>query len=272
LFVKGQIYHRRKDIHGIYGGQQQGGISTPTNHPMVMIFSGDNGSEFGYKDGWTTEGIFQYTGEGQIGDMQLIKGNRAILEHEANGKSIYFFEYVKTGYVKFVSEMICIGYHFRESIDRNGDTRKAIVFELLPVENIDDGIESNKQSDSNSNILNKSLKELRLLASNASGGTRTIEEKKKEVVIRSNAVKLYALKRANGFCEYCGMTAPFNKSDGEPYLEVHHIKKLSDGGPDHPEWVAAVCPNCHRNAHYGSDKLQVKQDLLKIIRDKEAKL
>src|ERR1700746_1774493 len=23
-------------------------------------------------------------------------------------------------------------------------------------------------------------------------------------------------------------------------------RRLSDGGPDHPRWVVAVCPNCHR--------------------------
>jgi hypothetical protein len=32
----------------------------------------------GYADGWTTDGVFRYFGEGQEGDMRLAGGNRAI--------------------------------------------------------------------------------------------------------------------------------------------------------------------------------------------------
>ncbi|MCD9544043.1 hypothetical protein GLP24_04155 [Photobacterium carnosum] len=46
--------------------------------------------------------------------------------------------------------------------------------------------------------------------------------------------------------------APFTKkSNGEPYLEVHHIKPLSQGGEDSLENVKAICPNCHREMHFG---------------------
>lgn len=60
------------------------------------------------------------------------------------------------------------------------------------------------------------------------------------------------LKRANGICEMCNQDAPFiRKSDGTPYLEVHHIKPLSDGGSDTVNNTIAICPNCHAKAHYG---------------------
>lgn len=97
MFMPGKIYNRRKDIHEIYGGQQQGGICTPANHPIVIIFTGDSGNEFGYKDGMTAEGIYQYTGEGQLSHMQFIKGNKAIRDHVMNGKDLCLFEYVKKG-------------------------------------------------------------------------------------------------------------------------------------------------------------------------------
>ena len=32
MFVPGQIYHRQREIHDVYGGQRQGGISTPSGH------------------------------------------------------------------------------------------------------------------------------------------------------------------------------------------------------------------------------------------------
>jgi len=61
-----------------------------------------------------------------------------------------------------------------------------------------------------------------------------------------------ALYRAEGFCEKCKEKAPFIKrSNGEPYLEVHHIIPLSQGGLDSIENVISLCPNCHREIHFG---------------------
>ncbi len=56
--------------------------------------------------------------------------------------------------------------------------------------------------------------------------------------------------RANGICEHCKQRAPFIRPDGEPYLEIHHVIQLSAGGEDTVENAVAVCPNCHRRAHY----------------------
>ena len=58
--------------------------------------------------------------------------------------------------------------------------------------------------------------------------------------------------RAKGICEKCLKTAPFDrKSDGSPYLEVHHEVPLAKGGDDTVENAIALCPNCHREAHFG---------------------
>jgi 5-methylcytosine-specific restriction protein A len=51
----------------------------------------------------------------------------------------------------------------------------------------------------------------------------------------------------------CNAPAPFQRLDGTPYLEPHHLRRLSDGGPDHPAHVIALCPNCHRRVHAGVD-------------------
>ena len=60
------------------------------------------------------------------------------------------------------------------------------------------------------------------------------------------------LLRANGHCEHCGKKAPFIRAkDGSPYLEVHHKIMLSLGGEDTVENAIAVCPNCHRELHFG---------------------
>jgi predicted HNH restriction endonuclease len=69
---------------------------------------------------------------------------------------------------------------------------------------------------------------------------------------RSPDVVAEALLRANGFCERCRQQAPFlRKSNRSAYLEVHHIIPLSEDGTDTLENVLALCPNCHREVHFG---------------------
>jgi len=70
---------------------------------------------------------------------------------------------------------------------------------------------------------------------------------------RSAVVRKYACARADGVCESCRQPSPFARKNGKPYLEVHHIESLADNGPDHPDRVVALCPNCHREVHYGAD-------------------
>lgn len=79
-----------------------------------------------------------------------------------------------------------------------------------------------------------------------------------EIQVISRAFKRNAdvvtavLDRANGFCEKCECKAPFIRAkDNTPYLEVHHVIQLANGGEDSVENAIAVCPNCHRELHFG---------------------
>jgi 5-methylcytosine-specific restriction enzyme A len=72
------------------------------------------------------------------------------------------------------------------------------------------------------------------------------------VFIRNPDVVAAVLFRAGGYCEHCRQPAPFLRaSDHSPYLEVHHKKPLAEGGEDTMDNAIALCPNCHREAHYG---------------------
>lgn len=84
--------------------------------------------------------------------------------------------------------------------------------------------------------------------------------------------RAYVLRRAKGVCELTGANAPFNKANGEPYLEVHHIRKLSDGGLDHPVNCAAITPNAHREIHFGATGSELDEKLAKLIQLKEENL
>ena len=69
---------------------------------------------------------------------------------------------------------------------------------------------------------------------------------------RNPDVVAEALIRANGICNGCFKNAPFlRKKDRSPYLEVHHVIPLSEGGEDTVKNVIALCPNCHREKHFG---------------------
>lgn len=68
---------------------------------------------------------------------------------------------------------------------------------------------------------------------------------------RNPDVVAEVLLRAEGKCEGCLQPAPFARaSDGTPYLEVHHHVMLAAGGEDTVVNAIALCPNCHRAAHY----------------------
>ena len=71
---------------------------------------------------------------------------------------------------------------------------------------------------------------------------------------RNPAVSEWVLNQSDGVCESCGKIAPFCKDDGSPFLEVHHLKRLADGGSDTVSNTVAICPNCHRELHYGADR------------------
>lgn len=84
---------------------------------------------------------------------------------------------------------------------------------------------------------------------------------------RDPRVSAFVLAAAGGRCEACNAPAPFERADGIPFLEVHHLKHLADGGSDTVENAVAVCPNCHRRLHYSSDRVEYRSQVLaKVVR------
>jgi hypothetical protein len=82
---------------------------------------------------------------------------------------------------------------------------------------------------------------------------------------RDPKVVAFVELRANGICELCGKDAPFIRANGDRFLEVHHIRPLSENGPDTVENAAALCPNCHRECHHGSRKQRLQQNLIERV-------
>lgn len=270
ILEKDEVY-KRKYLHDLYGGQEQGGISTPKEFPVIFIFTGETGETHGYKDGWSNNDHFSYTGEGQKGNMQFTKGNKDIRDHKENGKDILLFEYNKklTG-VKFAGLFECDSWNYAECKDTQENMRQGIIFNLFRVSSAQDSAHEIISSEVGQK--EESLEQLRAKAIKSSeiSGQRQQSDSKKSWFKRSEDVKKYVLKRANGICEACDQPAPFKKRNGEPYLEPHHTKRLADEGPDHPQWVGAICPTCHRRIHSGVDGKEVNKELMVKLELKEA--
>jgi 5-methylcytosine-specific restriction protein A len=268
-FELGRSY-RRTDLHDEYGGQWQSGIVTPREHPLILIFTGESGERHGYRDEWTDDGTFVYTGEGQVGDMQFVRGNRAIRDHVFDGKELHVFEVLEKprSFVRYKGQFTADSWHFEPLPDREGATRQGIRFHLVPV---DDERALHAVLPMAPDELELQLAQLRERAFYAARDTveRSPSEAKRSYIARSAAVARYVLARADGRCEACREPAPFAKLDGSPYLEPHHTRRLADGGPDDPRWVAAVCPTCHRWIHYGTGGEARNTELEKALREIE---
>lgn len=89
---------------------------------------------------------------------------------------------------------------------------------------------------------------------------------------RNKTIRSYAIERSKGICEACGDPAPFTTKNGHPYLEIHHLVPVSEGGADHPLNVAAVCPNCHRRTEKSEDRREFNEGLRKRINEIENRL
>ncbi|MDO5082022.1 hypothetical protein EII34_02810 [Arachnia propionica] len=135
---------RRGEIAQRYGGGQQRGIEPSRTTPNIMLYSDpDAGAEHDYDfDGWDAkDGVYHYTGEGQVGDQRITNGNRAIVDSAEDGRVLRVFETIG-GKQPGGKLQRYIG-SFRvdpeapyriERITRNGLTRRIVVFRLLPVD------------------------------------------------------------------------------------------------------------------------------------------
>jgi 5-methylcytosine-specific restriction protein A len=236
-FEIGKTYNRRRHIHGKFRGQQQGGICTPQDYPVVIAFTGASGDAYGYADSWTPDGVYRYFGEGRAGNMTWKGGNVAIRDHAAAGEDLLLFQTLGNGLVRFLGEFVCAGYDLEQGPDESGAERQSIVFNLVPAAHIND--------DAAPPVGETSPVDLKLLRQRALEAVPTPGQAnraiaKRNVYERSRDIRLYVLARANGQCEACSRAAPFTASTGIPYLEPHHIRRLGDGGPDDPRFMAAI--------------------------------
>jgi hypothetical protein len=81
---------------------------------------------------------------------------------------------------------------------------------------------------------------------------------------RDARVRSRVLQRAAGKCELCGKRG-FKQADGSYYLESHHIIALAKEGADRMKNVIALCPNHHREAHFGRGRKILEARMVSVV-------
>ncbi|GAA1393333.1 hypothetical protein [Luteococcus peritonei] len=127
---------RRVELHERFGGSGQNGITASSTTPNVFLFSAaSSGHQHGYFDQWEGE-YFYYTGDGQKGDQQFVRGNRSILQHVEDGKALRLFNGAR-GTVTYAGEFELADeqpWIYRQAPESGGGPlRRVIVFRLAPV-------------------------------------------------------------------------------------------------------------------------------------------
>ncbi|MDO5356784.1 MAG: restriction endonuclease [Conchiformibius sp.] len=132
---------KRSELHDRFGGSRQSGIAPSAKTNNVFLFTHpENGEEHGYYDRWLNHGKqFDYSGEGQTGDQEMKRGNKAILEHKLDGRALHVFEHAgQDGYVRYKGQyQISESKAYSEKIEHstnNGPARKVFIFHLDKVE------------------------------------------------------------------------------------------------------------------------------------------
>jgi 5-methylcytosine-specific restriction enzyme A len=277
FFEIGAEYDRDELLHFTGSRLIQSGIIWGPKEPNCLIVTtgGKHATHAGYQDEKNTDGSWFYIGQGSEGDQfvqkkanaLLVDGIRNILLFSTREPNV---REVKTKgnrrkFYRYEGMFNALSWDFVSPSTGKRKGNQLIQVHLFPASNI---YAQETMLIAGEHMNQPSLKKMK-------AEIQQLNQQKKarltivEYQYRSKLIKQYALGRANGTCELCGNEAPFLSSANNPFLEVHHILKLADDGPDSCENVAALCPNCHREAHFGKERSIILEKLKIIIQTKE---
>ena len=259
---KGKIFNNEQ-LRNLFGCSPQGGMRRSIKTNSLILIS--NHVKTIYEDRWMGE-LFLYTGMGQKGDQEFISQNKTLAESNENQVDVYLFEVWEVKKYSFTGRVKLAEIPYREiQTDSDGLDRSVLIFPLMLIDGDAPLVSSEQLASLNRKKIKQaeqlSLKELRQRAIRVSPkNSRRILNSTQPV--RSPWVTEYAKRWANGVCQLCNNTGPFKLSDGDFYLESHHIHWLSRGGDDSIQNSVALCPNCHTKMHC----LDKKKDVSKLVK------
>src|SRR3546814_8073759 len=82
---------------------------------------------------------------------------------------------------------------------------------------------------------------------------------------RNQDVVAEVLKQAKGHCQDCHLPAPFLRArDGTPFLEVHHLVTLAEGGLDTVDNAIALCPRSEEHTSELQTLMPISYDVFSL--------
>jgi len=279
-FALGTDYKRQDLLDFVGSKQAQSGVIWGPLEPGCVICTsgGRHGKKIGYTDERVPDGTWLYFGQGQSGDQSLTNaanarladGQRSVLlfttreptarEVATQGNYQKRFTFGGSFNVSAVETVVPL------SGPRKGDS--LLRFKLVPAN--EHAIDPDAPAEDV--VAEQGLKTWQERLNKSATAVVAAQLAPTEYRRRSDSLHRYALARSAGVCEACLLPAPFVDKKGRPFLEVHHILRLADDGPDAPANVAAICPNCHRAAHHSLRRDELAQKLAQAIAATEAQI
>lgn len=129
----------REALVTTYKADRMGGILAPTHllTDIILVTDPVASAKNGYDEfeGPQADGTYWYTGQGQVGDQTMTKGNKHVLDSPVTGRRLRLMR--KSGtLVTYVGEFALgeHGYRVERIKDKNGELRNGIIWELVPID------------------------------------------------------------------------------------------------------------------------------------------
>jgi len=213
-----------------------------------------------YEDRWKDD-VLHYTGMGKRGDQQFVSQNKTLQGAGRFGVVVHLFEVQVPTFYTYLGEVELAGEIYTETQpDIEGVPRRVLMFPIRVKPGgsttLSAGVIQEKENLLASAARRRNIEQLAKRAKFRKGlpGVRTVTTTQFE---RSQDVVEYVKRSAQGICQLCEQSAPFKTRESVPYLEVHHIVWLAEGGNDTVANAVALCPNCHRKMHVVKDSKDV---------------
>jgi 5-methylcytosine-specific restriction protein A len=206
----------------------------------------------GCEDKWIGK-VFHFTGMGTVGERGIgSRQNVTLAKSRENGIRLFLFEVFYEGTYVYIGEVELMDRPYRSrQVDSEKNMRDVPVFPLQLVSHKNPPLITPEppgagREPAPETVRTASPGTAGSPAAKTAGGSMSSAG---AAPAGRDAVGEEALRHANGLCQLCGLPAPFTGHDGQPYLELHHIVPLDEGGLHAAGNLAALCPNCHRKMH-----------------------
>ncbi|MFF4588817.1 HNH endonuclease [Streptomyces sp. NPDC001388] len=294
----GEPYAHRVAIASVYGGNRVLGI-TPLADGILTVYSDDKGP---YADHRILEtGWIAYTGDGLSGHQTLTGGNSSMRQYQEQQRALRYWHKPYNGSWTFETWAVIVQCRRRWGRGQDGKQRREFVWVLAPVpspmgetwpaeilealaqddksvhDDSDDIVPAEVAAASETKQLtaNERYRRLTAAARRTEGG-RASQSKISQVAryMRSPAAREAVIIRSGGRCENPScMGHPLDLTDADqPILEVDHVNGLARTGQDTPEFMVALCPNCHALKTRGKNRRTLEQSLKNVARELHRKM